>query len=46
MVNDKTAALLKSRRLPLVLDLDDTLVRVVGDAPSRYVSHADSLTGL
>ena len=29
--------LLQSKRLPLVLDLDDTLVRVVGNQPGRYV---------
>ncbi|KAF9333888.1 hypothetical protein BG006_002998, partial [Podila minutissima] len=36
--------LLKSRRLPLVLDLDDTLVRLVGNERQRYVSETDAAT--
>ncbi|KAF9369927.1 hypothetical protein CPB97_003165, partial [Podila verticillata] len=36
--------LLKSRRLPLVLDLDDTLVRLVGNERTRYVSETDAAT--
>ncbi|KAJ3410084.1 RNA polymerase II [Chytridiales sp. JEL 0842] len=31
------------RRLPLVLDLDDTLVRVVGDEEGRYVKESDAV---
>ncbi|KAJ3099896.1 hypothetical protein HDU97_002680 [Phlyctochytrium planicorne] len=36
-IQAKSNQFLLSRRLPLVLDLDDTLVRVVGDGDSRYV---------
>lgn len=38
VIQDQMESLLRSRKLPLVLDLDDTLVRVVGDSnPDRYV---------
>ena len=37
MIQDQADSLLRSRKIPLVLDLDDTLVRVVGDMPGRYV---------
>ncbi|KAI8905936.1 hypothetical protein EDD86DRAFT_248875 [Gorgonomyces haynaldii] len=36
-IQKRVSDLLKTRRLPLVLDLDDTLVRAVGDEPGRYV---------
>ncbi|KAG0197726.1 hypothetical protein BGX28_008772 [Mortierella sp. GBA30] len=42
MINNQKINLLRSRRLPLVLDLDDTLVRLVGNERSRYVSEADA----
>jgi hypothetical protein len=35
----------KNRKLPLVLDLDDTLVRVVGTSASQHVSEEDALKG-
>ena len=37
IVREPQMTLLNIRRLPLVLDLDDTLVRLVGNAPGRYV---------
>jgi hypothetical protein len=37
VIHDQAEMLLRSRKLPLVLDLDDTLVRVVGNTPGRYV---------
>lgn len=37
VIQDQTDLLLRSRKLPLVLDLDDTLVRVVGNQTGRYV---------
>ena len=46
IVKDQAESLLRSRRLPLVLDLDDTLVRAVGDSPGRYVLPEDALTGI
>ncbi|KAF9155974.1 hypothetical protein BGX20_004339, partial [Mortierella sp. AD010] len=42
MINNQKFNLLKARRLPLVLDLDDTLVRLVGSERTRYVSEADA----
>jgi hypothetical protein len=45
-IQEMANSLLIGRKLPLVLDLDDTLVRVVGDSPGRYVSVSDSLKGL
>ncbi|KAF9955138.1 hypothetical protein BGZ72_003983 [Mortierella alpina] len=42
MINNQKVNLLRTRRLPLVLDLDDTLVRLVGNERSRYVSEADA----
>ncbi|KAI9203086.1 uncharacterized protein BJ171DRAFT_425749 [Polychytrium aggregatum] len=43
-IQSRAEALLRGRKLPLVLDLDDTLVRVVGNEPGRYVSEADAQT--
>lgn len=37
IINDQIESSLRARKLPLVLDLDDTLVRLVGNAPGRYV---------
>ncbi|KAJ3083463.1 hypothetical protein HK102_001059 [Quaeritorhiza haematococci] len=37
IISERAMGLLNSRKLPLVLDLDDTLVRVVGNEPGRYV---------
>lgn len=42
IIQEKVNILLHSRKLPLVLDLDDTLVRAVGDTPGRYVTQVDS----
>ncbi|CAO3567537.1 unnamed protein product [Mortierella alpina] len=42
MINNQKVNLLRTRRLPLVLDLDDTLVRLVGNERSRYVSETDA----
>ncbi|KAF9343945.1 hypothetical protein BGX26_004993, partial [Mortierella sp. AD094] len=42
MINSQKFNLLKARRLPLVLDLDDTLVRLVGSERTRYVSETDA----
>ncbi|KAF9986475.1 hypothetical protein BGZ75_001778 [Mortierella antarctica] len=42
MIHNQKVNLLRTRRLPLVLDLDDTLVRLVGNERSRYVSEADA----
>lgn len=46
IITESAKNLLLARKLPLILDLDDTLVRVVGDAPGRYVSVSDSLKGI
>jgi predicted HAD superfamily phosphohydrolase YqeG len=47
VVQDQVDQLLRSRRLPLVLDLDDTLVRVVADDnPDKYVPKVLSETGI
>ncbi|KAI9319727.1 hypothetical protein BX666DRAFT_1319475 [Dichotomocladium elegans] len=35
-------AIVFNRKLPLVLDLDDTLVRLVGDGNDRYVPESDA----
>ncbi|RUS18702.1 hypothetical protein BC938DRAFT_475916 [Jimgerdemannia flammicorona] len=37
IIREQQDGMLKLRRLPLVLDLDDTLVRLVGSEPGRYV---------
>lgn len=38
IIKHQVDLLLRSRRIPLVLDLDDTLVRVVADNnPKKYV---------
>ncbi|KAJ3216411.1 RNA polymerase II [Dinochytrium kinnereticum] len=37
LIQTRANSLLVQRRLPLVLDLDDTLVRVVGNEQGRYV---------
>ncbi|KAF8923494.1 hypothetical protein BGZ58_002894 [Dissophora ornata] len=42
VIRNQKYNLLKARRLPLVLDLDDTLVRLVGNERSRYVSEVDA----
>ncbi|KAI8928316.1 hypothetical protein BC831DRAFT_423704 [Entophlyctis helioformis] len=41
VIQERAKMLLLSRKLPLVLDLDDTLVRVVGNAPGRYVPESE-----
>ncbi|OAJ43609.1 hypothetical protein BDEG_26953 [Batrachochytrium dendrobatidis JEL423] len=41
VIQERADALLRTRKLPLVLDLDDTLVRVVGNAPGRYVPESE-----
>lgn len=41
IVKDSMYTLLRCRKLPLVLDLDDTLVRLVGEGNVRYVKEAD-----
>jgi hypothetical protein len=33
--------LMMQRKLPLVLDLDDTLVRLVGEGSERFVPESD-----
>lgn len=44
MAQDQATAMLRLRKLPLILDLDDTLVRLVSDLPGRYVpEHQASL---
>jgi hypothetical protein len=45
VINGQKMNLLNNRRLPLVLDLDDTLVRLIGNERTRYVSEADAMTG-
>eukprot|EP00842_Homolaphlyctis_polyrhiza_P003910 jgi/Hompol1/451/HPOL_004732-RA len=40
-IQERAEALLRLRRIPLVLDLDDTLVRVVGNTPGRYVPESE-----
>lgn len=37
IIREQQEGMLKLRRLPLVLDLDDTLVRLVGNEVGRYV---------
>jgi hypothetical protein len=37
IIKEQQDGLLRQRRLPLVLDLDDTLVRLVGNETGRYV---------
>ncbi|KAF9125041.1 hypothetical protein BG015_004981, partial [Linnemannia schmuckeri] len=44
VINGQKMNLLNNRRLPLVLDLDDTLVRLIGNERTRYVSEADAMT--
>ncbi|KAF9276500.1 hypothetical protein BGZ88_001673 [Linnemannia elongata] len=44
VINGQKMNLLHNRRLPLVLDLDDTLVRLIGNERTRYVSEADAMT--
>lgn len=46
LISSQKYNLLKARRLPLVLDLDDTLVRLVGNERSRYVSDVDAAKGI
>ncbi|KAI9485687.1 MAG: hypothetical protein EXX96DRAFT_16356 [Benjaminiella poitrasii] len=41
IVKESMNELLYHRKLPLVLDLDDTLVRLVGEGNERYVKEAD-----
>ncbi|KAF1802727.1 hypothetical protein FB192DRAFT_1282243 [Mucor lusitanicus] len=41
IVKQSMEELLHSRKLPLVLDLDDTLVRIVGEGNERHVPEAD-----
>ncbi|KAJ3324958.1 Multiple epidermal growth factor-like domains protein 8 [Boothiomyces sp. JEL0866] len=41
VIEEQSETFLRTRKLPLVLDLDDTLVRVVGNAPGRYVPEQD-----
>ncbi|KAI8639866.1 hypothetical protein BD408DRAFT_349057 [Parasitella parasitica] len=41
IVKDSMNELLHCRKLPLVLDLDDTLVRIVGEGNERHVPEAD-----
>lgn len=45
VINGQKMNLLHNRRLPLVLDLDDTLVRLIGNERTRYVSEVDAMTG-
>jgi hypothetical protein len=40
-VKDCVHELVRHRKLPLVLDLDDTLVRLVGNENGRFVPEAD-----
>jgi hypothetical protein len=46
VIQEQADMLLRSRKLPLVLDLDDTLVRVVGNKPGRYVPEHQASQGL
>ncbi|KAL0078175.1 hypothetical protein F4703DRAFT_1933257 [Phycomyces blakesleeanus] len=41
IVRESTRELLQQRKLPLVLDLDDTLVRLVGEGDRRHVPERD-----
>ncbi|KAK4514645.1 uncharacterized protein ATC70_002246 [Mucor velutinosus] len=41
IVKESMKELLHCRKLPLVLDLDDTLVRIVGEGNERHVPEAD-----
>lgn len=41
IVKDSMDELFHFRKLPLVLDLDDTLVRLVGEGNDRYVPESD-----
>lgn len=41
IVRESLDELLAQRKLPLVLDLDDTLVRLVGEGSDRFVSESD-----
>lgn len=41
IVKDSMNDIILQRKLPLVLDLDDTLVRLVGEGNDRYVPEAD-----
>lgn len=41
IVKESMTELLHCRKLPLVLDLDDTLVRIVGEGNERHVPEAD-----
>ncbi|CAO0797315.1 unnamed protein product [Mucor circinelloides] len=41
IVKESMNELLRYRKLPLVLDLDDTLVRIVGEGNERHVPEAD-----
>lgn len=41
IVKESMTEILNLRKLPLVLDLDDTLVRLVGEGNERYVKEAD-----
>lgn len=40
-VKESVTELMKYRKLPLVLDLDDTLVRLIGEGSDRFVKEAD-----
>lgn len=37
VIRDRADLFFKARKIPLVLDLDDTLVRAVGEETGRYV---------
>ncbi|KAI9309182.1 hypothetical protein BJ944DRAFT_154818 [Cunninghamella echinulata] len=41
IVRESLDELLVQRKLPLVLDLDDTLIRLVGEGSDRFVSESD-----
>ncbi|KAG0235477.1 hypothetical protein BGW42_005263 [Actinomortierella wolfii] len=41
-INNQKYSMLRARRLPLVLDLDDTLVRLVGNGDKRYVPETEA----
>ncbi|KAI8814132.1 hypothetical protein BJ742DRAFT_786511 [Cladochytrium replicatum] len=43
MIRDRAETFLRIRKLPLVLDLDDTLVRVVGNEPGRYIPEEQAM---
>jgi hypothetical protein len=40
-IRESVSELLRNRKLPLVLDLDDTLVRLIGEKSDRFVKEAD-----